>query len=85
MQQNWEQKGVVKPIVGAKKSIDQDDIAESAPKLTRYELNAIKIADIGVNFSENLNKCAEKILSQQIHKLGEAKVGDTVQVPIPDK
>ncbi|RNA01085.1 KRAB-A domain-containing 2-like [Brachionus plicatilis] len=29
-------------------------------------------------------RLAEKIEQQHIHKLGEAKVGDTVQVPAPD-
>ncbi|CAF1026090.1 unnamed protein product, partial [Brachionus calyciflorus] len=40
------------------------------------------IADIQETCSHNLRNAAEKMAQQHIHKLGESKVGDTVQVPV---
>ncbi|CAF1143189.1 unnamed protein product, partial [Brachionus calyciflorus] len=65
-------------------SDEEEDVLEQEPKISKFEQNAIKIADINSNCSENLKQCAEKMLNQHIHKLGEAQIGDTVQVPIPD-
>ena len=58
---------------------------ESQPAIIpQPEQNSIKIADIQATCTENLTSFANKMAQQHIHKLGEAKVGDTVQVPVPD-
>ncbi|RNA32040.1 ATP-dependent DNA helicase pif1 [Brachionus plicatilis] len=53
-------------------------------KQTCFEANAIKIRDIQNSCGENLKTAAEAMAMQHIHKLGEAKVADTVQVSVPD-
>ena len=54
---------------------------ERASKMTRSEINAIRMDDIRSTVVSNL---IEKMSVQHIHKLGEAQVGDRVQVPMPD-
>ena len=46
--------------------------------------NAINITSIQSTCCENLKSCADKMVAQHIHKLGDAQVGDTVQIPVPD-
>ena len=57
---------------------------EPTSKIPCFETNAFKIAEIQQTCHQNLKSAAEKMSQQHINKLGEAKVGDTVQVPVPD-
>ncbi|RNA41806.1 hypothetical protein BpHYR1_017718 [Brachionus plicatilis] len=70
----------------ARNEIIEEDTEYEEPfnKIGRFEANAIKISDIEATCSENMEIVADKMLNQHIHKLGEAKIGDTVQVPVPD-
>lgn len=63
---------------------EADFVEERPSKQLNFDENAIKIADIQSSCSENLRQVAEKMALQHIHKLGEAKIGDTVQVPVPE-
>lgn len=77
---------------GRKRKVIENDIEEDkenenlplTSKQACFEANAIKIRDIQNSCSENLKNAAEAMAMQHIHKLGEAKVGDTVQVSVPD-
>lgn len=55
-----------------------------SPLIDPFQQNAIRIADIQATCSTNLRSTANIMAQQHIHKLGEAKVGDTVQVPVPE-
>ncbi|CAF1027119.1 unnamed protein product, partial [Brachionus calyciflorus] len=63
---------------------DPDDIIFYPAKKPCFENNAIKIADVQATCSKNLKDTADKIAQQHINELGEAKIGDTVQVPVPE-
>lgn len=52
--------------------------------ICRFENCAIKNFDKEATCSENMEIFADKMLNQHIHKLGEVKIGDTVQVSVPD-
>jgi hypothetical protein len=61
---------------------EHDD--EPPAKISSVEIRALSMARIRNEVVDNLRSNAEKMAGQHIHKLGEAKVGDTVQVPVPD-
>ncbi|RNA00058.1 glycosyl transferase [Brachionus plicatilis] len=64
---------------------ENDDILPiSTSEHPCFQSNAIKIQDIQNDCHENLKNAADLIAKQHIHKLGEAKIGDTVQVTVPD-
>ncbi|RNA09617.1 KRAB-A domain-containing 2-like [Brachionus plicatilis] len=67
-----------------KEDAEEVEVVDPTTKISRIEKNAINIAQIESTCSENLKQNAEKMAQQHVHKLGEAKVGDTVQVPVPD-
>ncbi|RNA20406.1 hypothetical protein BpHYR1_037758 [Brachionus plicatilis] len=67
-----------------KEDAEEVEVVDPTTKISRIEKNAINIAQIESTCSENLKQNAEKLAQQHVHKLGEAKVGDTVQVPVPD-
>ncbi|RNA40400.1 SCAN domain-containing 3-like [Brachionus plicatilis] len=67
-----------------KEDAEEVEVVDPTTKISRIEKNAINIAQIESKCSENLKRNAEKMAQQHVHKLGEAKVGDTVQVPVPD-
>ncbi len=60
------------------------DLRSKRLHLSEPEMDAVRIASLQSSCSENLKSFADKMASQFIHKLGEAQVGDTVQVPVPD-
>ena len=65
---------------------DEDEMLPPTPKkalISNSEQNAIKISSISSSVSENLRNKAEKMAQQHIHKLGEAKIGDTVKIEVP--
>ncbi|CAF0967028.1 unnamed protein product [Brachionus calyciflorus] len=65
--------------------MESDDLVmEISSKVKCFESNAIKLKDIQNSSVESLRNAAEVMAQQHIHKLGEAKVGDTVQVSVPD-
>ncbi|CAF0824934.1 unnamed protein product [Brachionus calyciflorus] len=61
-----------------------DLVMEISSKIKYFESNAIKLKDIQNSCGESLRNAAEVMAQQLIHKLGEAKVGDTLQVSVPD-
>jgi hypothetical protein len=78
------------PVVSEKRTMneddegDEDEESEEPPaKMTYSERNAIKLSQIRTAVVANLTECADKMAQQHIHKLGEARIGDTVQVEVP--
>ena len=59
-----------------------DETSEPPQKMTHAELLFVRMQDIQNTVVENLTARAEDMRLQHIHKLGEAKIGDTVQVDV---
>jgi hypothetical protein len=57
--------------------------AKAENESTRVNVFYKFYASISSTVSHNLRTRAEKMAQQHIHKLGEAKVGDTVKVQVP--
>ena len=72
-----------KRAINSEGTANNEEDKENSEKLSK-RLNLLTDPSIQSSCSENLKFCTEKMIAQYIHKLGEAQVGDTVHVPVPD-